>query len=196
MKREFICKIFENIPTLETNRLILRKMSLDDTDEMYEYAKSPQVTKYLTWSPHVNKAYTFEYLSYLQTRYKSGDFFDWSIILKDSEKMIGTCGFTRFDYHNNSAEIGYVINPEYSGQGIATEATSRVIRFGFEALSLRRIECKFIIENQASRRVMEKNNMTFEGIRRDGMLIKGEYRNIGICSILREEFFKNNTNIT
>jgi len=191
MRKESIYKIFSNIPTLYTDRLVLRKISMDDTDDMYEYSKDPEVTKYLLWSPHPDKAYTFEYISYLQNRYKTGDFFDWAIICPESEKMIGTCGFTRFDFQHNSAEIGYVINPEYRGKGIATEASARIIRYGFEELALNRIECKYMIENAASRRVMEKNGMIFEGIRRQGMLIKGNYKDIGICSVLREDFFKN-----
>ena len=192
MKREAIHSIFANMPILETERFTLRKMSLDDTDDMFEYSSNAEVTKYLSWSPHKEKQYTFEYLTYLQDRYKTGDFYDWAIICKDTGKMIGTCGFTCFDFPNDSAEIGYVINPDYQGKGIATEVSGRVIRFGFENLSLERIECKFMTENQASLRVMEKNGMIFEGIRRNGMLVKGEYRNIGVCSILKKEFFKKN----
>ena len=104
--------------------------------------------------------------------------------------MIGTCGFTRFFFQHNGAEIGYVVNPEYHGQGIATEVVGRVIRYGFENLALERIEGKFMIENEASRRVMEKNQMMFEGIRRKGMLIKGIYRDVGTCAIIREDFFQ------
>ena len=190
MKREHIHKIFSNIPTIRTERLVLRKMSLDDTDDMYEYAKRSDVTLYLTWSPHAEKAYTFQYLKYLQTRYRAGDFYDWAICDKESGKMIGTCGFTRFDFPNDAAEIGYVINPDYAGRGLATEAVEAIIAYGFKMLSLNRIECRFIPENVASRRVMEKNGMIFEGIRRKGMLIKGRYCDIGICSILKEEYEK------
>lgn len=191
MKKESIYKIFARLPRIETERLALRKISLDDIDDMYEYAKDATVTKYLTWSPHIDKAYTFEYVSYLQSRYKIGEFFDWAVTLRDGGKMIGTCGFTRFDFQNDSGEIGYVINPDYHGRGIATEAVAAVIRFGFEMLALNRIECKFMIENGASRRVMEKNGMTFEGIHRQGMLVKGVYRDIGVCSILKDEYEKN-----
>lgn len=190
MKKELIYKIFSDIPSLETNRLLLRKLSVYDADDMYEYSKDHELTKYLTWSPHPDKAYTFDYLTYLQSRYNTGDFFDWAIVLKENMKMIGTCGFTRFDFRHDCGEIGYVINSDHKGQGIATESVARVISFGFENLMLNRIECKFIVDNQASLRVMEKNRMTFEGVRRQGMLIKGIYRDIGICSILREEFLK------
>ena len=196
MKKEITCRIFSNTPNLTTERFILRPMSLDDTDDMYEYAKNADVTKYLTWSPHPDKTYTFEYLTYIQTRYKAGEFYDWSIVCKDSGKMIGTCGFTRFDYKNDLAEIGYVINPRYQGQGVATEVVSRIITFGFENLMLNRIEARFIEGNNASRRVMEKSNMNFEGILRGSALIKGDYKNIGVCSILRKDFFEKETNLS
>ena len=189
MKREHVYKIFSKMPRLETERCILRKISIDDTNDMFEYSQRTDVTEFLTWSPHRNKAYTLEYLTYIQSRYKTGDFFDWAVIYKETGKMIGTCGFTRFDFLHDGGEIGYVINPDYAGQGIATEVVGRVIRFGFENLSLNRIECKYIIGNEASRRVMDKNGMIFEGVRRKGMCIKGIYRDIGICSILSEEFF-------
>ena len=188
MKREAVYSIFSKIPTLETERFTLRKLSMDDTDDMYDYAGRADVTEYLTWSPHAEKSYTFEYLSYLQKRYKTGDFFDWAVVCRDTGKMIGTCGFTRFDFQNDGAEVGYVINPEFQGQGIATEVVGRVIRFGFENLALNRIECRFIPQNLASHRVMEKNGMTFEGIKREGVLLKGKHCDVGICSILRSDF--------
>ena len=87
--------------------------------------------------------------------------------------MIGTCGFTRFDYSNNSAEIGYVINPEFRGRGIAGEAARRVIRFGFDELGLNRIEAKYMDGNVASRKVMEKIGMKYEGTMRGSLKIGG-----------------------
>ncbi len=191
MKKEVICRIFSNIPTLYTDRLILRRIRVYDADDMFEYSSDTSVTKYLTWSPHEDRAYTMDYLNYVQTRYNTGDFYDWGVIDRESGRMIGTCGFTRFDYVNNSAELGYVLNSAFWGKGIAAEACASVMKFGFEKLALNRIECKYIVENEASRRVMEKNRMTFEGIRREGMLIKGIYRDIGICSILRSEYIRN-----
>ena len=104
--------------------------------------------------------------------------------------MIGTCGFTRFDYDNNAAEVGYVINPEYRGRGIAPEALSRVLEFGFTELKLNRIEARYIVGNEVSRRVMEKVGMKFEGVRRQSLLNKGDYVDVGYCSILASEYFK------
>lgn len=189
MKREEIYRIFSNIPTLQTERLTLRRLMVSDALDMFEYSKDPEVTRYLTWDAHPDVMYTREYLQYLGTHYNVGDFFDWGVILTSEDKMIGTCGFTRFDYNNNSGEIGYVINPAYRGQEIADEAVRAVMQFGFETLKLNRIEAKFIEGNSASLRVMKKTGMQLEGYHRSAMLIKGEYRTIGVCSILRDEYF-------
>lgn len=190
IKRALIYKIFTKMPEIETERLILRRMRADDATDMFEYARRKDVTEFLTWFPHPDKQYTKDYLEYLGTRYRVGDFFDWAITLKENGKMIGTCGFTSFDYANDCAEMGYVLNPDYRGHGIAPEALRAVLQFGFDNLGLHRAEAKFIEGNDASRRVMEKVGMKFEGIRRGGMLIKGEYKSIGICAILRDEFYR------
>ena len=188
MKKESIRTIFMNMPILKTERLTLRKMSPSDADDMYEYAKRADVTRFLLWSEHPSRSYTAEYLRYIKRRYSMGEFYDWAIVENESGKMIGTCGFTRFDPPHNSAEIGYVLNPEYHRRGYATEAAERVMRYGFEELSLHRIEAKFMEGNDASLRVMEKLGMSFEGYKRDGMYVKNRYRNIGACSILEEEW--------
>ena len=73
--------------------------------------------------------------------------------------MIGTCGFTKFDYSNNAAEIGYVLNSDYWGKGYCSEAVSKIIEFGFESLKLHRIEARYMKENIRSRNVMEKCGM-------------------------------------
>lgn len=188
MKREYICEVFAKIPTLETERLIIRPMRIFDAFDMYEYARMPATSTYLTWCPHTDIEYTKNYLAFVISKYKSGEFYDWAVTLKDEEnKMIGTCGFSRIDFSNDIGEIGYVINPDFHNRGYATEAVNAILRFGFEKLNFHRIEAKFIIGNDASLAVMRKCGMQYEGTTRDGMLIKGFYRDIGTCSILKRE---------
>ncbi len=190
MQKDSVRRLFSKIPTLTTARLTLRKMSPRDHRDMYDYARRPEVTRYLLWEPHRNSDVTLDYLMYLQDEYRKGEFYDWAIVFNETKKMIGTCGFTSLDYQNNSAEIGYVLNPDFWGMGIAPEAVMRVIDFGFRELNVHRIEAKYIIGNQKSRRVMEKCGMSFEGTRRSSMFIKGEYRDIGYCSILADEYIQ------
>ena len=191
MEKDEILKIFKNPPILECDRVILRKMDRSFADDMFEYASNPAVTKYLTWDVHPNRRFSYNYLGYVNSRYRTGEFFDWAITMRDSGKMIGTCGFTRFNFSSYSAEIGFVLNPKYWGYSIAPEASRRVIRFGFDTLELHRIEARYMENNIQSRRVMEKSGMTVEGIYRDMMLVRGQFVSVGVCSILRSEFNRN-----
>lgn len=195
LKREKIAGVFVKMPTLETERLILRPMLVSDADDMYDYAHREEVTRYLLWSPHETRKNTVDFLRYIRTRYGLGDFYDWAVVEKESGRMIGTCGFTRFDFPHNTCEIGYVLNPDFHGKGYATEAASRVLEFGFSTLGVHRAEAKFMKGNDASLRVMEKLGMTFEGYRRDAMLVKGKYRTIGVCAVLYDEWQGSKNNI-
>ena len=187
MKKEDL-KIFTKIPPIKTERLLLRKILPTDIEDVYEYGSDPKVSKFLLWSPHPDRNYTRFYLNFLTVRYRKGEFFDWGVEIDG--KMIGTCGFTSFDIDNNSAEIGYVLNSNYWGRGIGYEAASAVLKFGFETLKLNRIEVHYLVGNTSSEALSKKLGMTFEGIHRNAIKCKGEYRDVCIAAILKSEFNK------
>ena len=154
----------------------------DDAEDMFEYSQDSEVTKYLLWREHECVEYTREYLRYVESRYAVGDFYDLAVVERESGRMIGTCGFTRIDMANNVGEIGYVINPRFSGKGYATEAARAMIELG-RKLGMHRIEARYMQGNEASVKVMTHLGMTFEGYARDAMLVKGEYKTIGTCAL-------------
>ena len=77
-----IAETFANPPILETSRLILCKISPEHAYDMYEYSSDPEVTKYLTWSPHSSLKETERYVKILQKKYADGSFNDWGVMLK------------------------------------------------------------------------------------------------------------------
>lgn len=178
----------KNLRYIESERLYLRRLDRRDSEDMYEYAKLPEVTKYLLWSPHPSLNYTRDYINSVQRFYRNGEYFDYAVILQSERKMIGTCGFTKIDKNNNSAEAGYVINPAYHGKGYATEALLALMRFGINDMGINRIEARYMVGNDASRRVMERCGMKFEGIHRQQMLVKGIYVDIGVCALTHSDF--------
>lgn len=190
MNHEEITRIFRDPPELGTPRLTLRKLLRQDSGDMYDYASRPEVSEYLLWQPHESEAFTRRYLNYLQSRYRAGDFHDWAVVLRESGRMVGTCGFTRFQYEANAAEIGYVLHPDVWGRGIAPEAARAVMRFGFGELRLHRIEARYILGNDRSRRVMDKLGMQFEGVARESIYVKGKYVSVATCAILEKEFYR------
>ena len=78
MNQKDALRIFSHIPQLATRRLVLRGLRVSDSYDMYEYARRPDVTRYLTWQPHPSREYTREYLEYILTRYRAGEFYDWA----------------------------------------------------------------------------------------------------------------------
>lgn len=182
-------RAFINIPRLETPRLILRQLTVDDAADMFDYASREEVTRYLLWDPHPSLAYTRRYLRDLQEKYRSGEYYDWGLELQETGKLIGTCGFARLDVDNRRGEIGYVIHPDYWFLGLAPEAASCVMAFGFLKLRLHRIEARYMVGNEASRRVMEKCGMSFEGIQRGALYVKNAFCDVGICATVREDYF-------
>lgn len=107
---------------------------------------------------------------------------------KDTGKLIGTIDYISWNTQHKSAEIGYVLSQDYWGKGVMTEAAKEVIAFGFEQMDLTRIQAKCFAENIGSERVMQKSGMTFEGILRKSMFIKGAHRDLKMYSILKEEY--------
>lgn len=190
MSKGRLTRIFSKIPTLETQRLTLRKLLPEDYRDMFEYASLERVTEYLLWSPHQSPDQTYRYLESLQNSYRRGEFFDWAVVLRTTGKMIGTCGFTSFELSHARAEVGYVLNPAFWGQGIAKEAVMAVTSFAFSELGMNRIEAHYIEGNERSLHVMQACGMEFEGMFRQYMLIKGRFRNIGICAVTADRFPK------
>lgn len=183
-----IADVYGNLPQLETERLILRKIRMDDAEDMYSYGSDPEVSKYVTWNQHQNISDSKAFIEFILNQYNNGNIAPWGIEYKDSGKLIGTIDFVAWNTTHKFAEIGYVIAREYWGKGITTEAATELIRFGFKKMDLVRIQAKCFVENIGSERVMEKAGMSFEGILRKGMLIKGTHWDLKMYSVLKEEY--------
>ncbi len=180
--------IFKNFPQLETDRLLLRKLTEADVEDLYDYASQDKVTKYVPWHTHRSREDTQKFIAYALQQYKNHALAPWGIEYKKNGKLIGTIDFVSWQPFHHRAEIGYVLSPDYWGQGIMTEAGKRILAFGFEKMDLVRIYARCTVENTASARVMEKLGMSFEGILRKEAFIKGKHYDMKIYSILREEW--------
>lgn len=180
--------ILAHLPTIETERLLLRKITLNDASDMFEYACNPEVSEYTMWSAHTSIEDTKYFLKSITKMYKRRELVDWGIVHKVEKKFIGTCGFVEWSMTHSRAEIGYALSRSYWGEGYMSEAVNAVIEFGFREMLLNRIEAKCKVSNIGSARVMEKVGMQLEGILRQHIFVKGEYWDLKIYSILRDDF--------
>lgn len=180
--------IFSNLPTLETERLLLRKLTVEDAQDMFQYGSDAEVSRYVTWEAHRTLEDTKEFIQFVLTKYEKGEIAPWGIVLKETSELIGTIDFVSWQINHKIAEIGYVIAQKYWGQGIATEAGKEILEFGFQNMHLVRIQARCFVENGGSERVMKKLGMSYEGTLRKAMFSKGEHRDLYVYSILKEEF--------
>lgn len=180
--------MIKDLPEIQTNRLILRKMRPTDAEAIFSYASDSEVSRYVIWEAHRSIQDSRAFLDLVLAGYESGGEPNWGIVYKGDNKFIGTCGFVNHSPEHARAELGYALSTEYRGRGLMPEAVQAMIRFGFQRMGLNRIEARCIAENTASARVMEKAGMTYEGTLREHELIKGSYRDMRRYSILRREF--------
>lgn len=175
------------LPTLESERLILRPFSLDDVDRVAELAGASVVADATLHVPH--PYHPDNARSWISTHAENADRgtnFELAITLRDGT-LIGAMSI-RPNKRDSRGEIGYWIGVAYWGQGYATEAGRAVLRFGFETLKLNRIYAMHFARNPASGRVMQKLGMTHEGCQRQHVRKGDRYEDAVLYGILREEW--------
>ena len=160
---------------IETERLILRDASVDDAEDMFEYAKLEEVTKYLSWKPHLSVKDSEKILEMLSKEAKEKDpYVLKAIVLKENDKMIGTIDARIFGDGLKDAEFGYCLNPKYWNKGYMSEALKAFIQALHKEHGVENVFGSFERENIASKRVMQKNEMYYYETVRRNFKNKGE----------------------
>ncbi len=173
------------LPTLETPRLTLRKMTMADAQDVYAYSRDPEVSRHVLWEAHRSIHESRAYLRYVLRQYRAGEPSSWGIEHTEDGRMIGTIGFMWWNREYRSAEVGYSLSRAYWNHGLMSEALREIVRFGFDEMHLNRIEAQHEVDNPASGRVMEKVGMRKEGVLRSRLYNKGKYVDVALYAILR-----------
>jgi ribosomal-protein-alanine N-acetyltransferase len=175
-------------PNLETARLMLRAMRMEDADFLLNEWSDPLVTQLMCdEEPLQTREQAEEFLRPFQTPEKIPNSKWWGIELKPDGHLIGTCGYFRWNLQHHRAEIGYDLCPHFWGKGLMTEALQALIRYGFVEMNLNRIEAMTHIENLRSQRVLTKLGFQREGLLREYYCRDGVYNDQVQYSLLKRE---------
>lgn len=155
--------------TLQTERLILRPVQPDDAEAMFDYLRDEETVRFITVPPVKTATEVIE--NSIQSYFMLDPIGKWAIVY--DQKMIGTIDL-RLNEAHRQAEIGYVLNKRYWGQGIMPEAAQAILAVGFDQLQLVRIFSEHDTRNPKSGRVMTKIGMQQEGVALKSQIIKGE----------------------
>ena len=181
--------IYSELPALESDRLILRKLEMADTKDIFEYAAEPAVSRFMPWQAHKTTDDTAEFVDFVLDGYANHSQLTWAIELRSENKMIGTIDFVSWLEKRQRAEIGYTLSHHYWGQGLMLEAAEALVNFGFKEMDLIKVEAPIMLDNKQSQRVAEKLGMIREGVLRKHMIIKGEFVDLAMYGVLKEEFY-------
>ncbi|PTT08192.1 N-acetyltransferase [Flavobacterium sp. HMWF030] len=175
---------FTPFPTIETDRLVLRRITNDDVNEVFELRSNPETMKYIPRPLVKNSEDALEHIAMIEDKIVTNIGINWGISLKDNPKLHGIIGFYRMKPENYRAEIGYMLLPEFHGKGIVPEAVNRLITYGFNDLKLHSIEAVIDPENFASEKVLQKCGFVKEAHFKESEFYEGRFLDNVVYSLL------------
>ena len=174
---------------LESRRIILRQFLPSDIKPSFQnWTNDEKVTPFLRWKPHGTITVTEAVIKGWIQQYQDPSFYQWAIVLKDSDEVIGTISVVSQDEKTGKIHIGYCIGSKWWHQGYTSESLERLVSFFFEEVKADRIESQHDPNNINSGLVMKKCGFSYEGTLR-----KADWNNQGIVdacmySILAEDY--------
>ncbi len=173
---------------LETPRLLLRNLTVEDTDFIFRHFSDPAVTKYLMDQPPLTELEGAQEIIQFYQQPEAKKRNRWGIVRKADNGLIGTCGYHNWRQRDCHAEIGYDLSPTCWGQGYMTEALQVVIPSGFNCMGLNRIEALVYTGNTRSVRLLKKLGFQVEGTLRDYYYLNDMFHDHYLLALLRRDW--------
>jgi [ribosomal protein S5]-alanine N-acetyltransferase len=140
---------------MQTTRLTIRRFTLNDQQDVFAYAKDPDVGPLAGWRPHRSEKESLHIIKHLFLRNP----YSYAIVNNANQTVIGSIGFTKKVFRP-TYELGYSLHKDYWGQGLMSEAVQAMVQFGFEQLQATRLIAKTMTHNIASQKVLLKAGFT------------------------------------
>jgi RimJ/RimL family protein N-acetyltransferase len=157
-------------------RLRLREFTVADAEAFHALVTHPRIVQDILDEERPTMDIVVMVLAERHRAAQASDRKAYELAVTLAGKLIGSCSLSNLSVTHRRAELGYIIDPERQGNGYASEAARTIIQFGFQELGLHRIEATTAPNNVGSSRVLEKVGMTYEGLARDHLLVRGEWR--------------------
>lgn len=172
---------------LNTERLLIKEVSLNDADSLFKVWSNDAVTQYMNIESMTDVSHAENMINFFIAADQNNEASRMGIFLKGDEKAaIGSCGFNYIDFENDRVEIGYELHSDYWRKGYMKEALTALIDYAFETFKINRIEAKVDVKNIPSQKLLEKIGFEFEGILRGYEKQRGQYIDIMMYSILNK----------
>jgi ribosomal-protein-alanine N-acetyltransferase len=176
------------LPELQTERLMLREVRLEDGPALQAFQNRPEQWQRMAMEPEEFADGTLRVQRYFEHRGPDSGrrLFVYVAHERSFGVLVGQVGFSRS--HPALASLGFSVATEYWNQGYAAEMAARLIEFGFDEIGLHRVSADVAIENEASKRVLDKIGMTYEGTARDCIWAQGRWWTESQYAILVDDY--------
>ncbi len=180
--------VMDTFPTLETDRICLRKPVAADLPRLLDLADNPKIEEMTLSFPYPYKEKdAIWWLNRANEGFEQQNHFVFAIALLPKDEFIGGIGL-EINTDFNRAEVGFWLGEPFWNQGFITEALEKVLQFGFETLELQKIYAIHLTKNPASGKVLQKNGMVREGKLADHIRKGGKYFDVIQYRLTKEEF--------
>ncbi|MDM5332142.1 GNAT family protein [Ureibacillus composti] len=180
--------ITREFPVLETERLVLRRITEADAGSVLSYLSDEDVMKYYGLTPFQTIDDALAEVDWYDKIFSEETGIRWGITIKGQDEVIGSCGFHRMVSQHHRSEIGFELSKTYWGQGFASEAVSTILSYGFEHLHLNRIEALIEPANLSSQKLVIKHGFLKEGLLRSYEYTRGKFDDLFMYSLLKRDF--------
>jgi len=182
--------LFGEVPTLESNNVVLKKIEDGHLNELFAIYDNEKVFEFCGIIPKHNIKTVANMIGHFQRDFNKRSRMKLGIFMKhDTDKMVGIIEGMEFKQKTNSAIIGYYLAEEYWGKGIASEALSEFVKFLFEVGNINRLHAEVMLGNGASKRVLLKNGFIKEGMLRQASFWPGKgIVDLEVYGILRGDY--------
>ena len=178
----------QTLPTITTPRIVLRWISEEDVDGLFEVFSDPKVMRYWSSGPLADREAAAALQREIADSNEKETLIKWGLALRDSNLVIGTTTLFNLNLDNGRAEIGYAMASSYWGKGYMNEALSALVSHAFEVMNLRRLEADVDPRNDASIRTLERLGFQREGFLRERWHVCGEIQDALFYGLLRREW--------
>ncbi|MHC1784122.1 MAG: GNAT family N-acetyltransferase [Anaerolineaceae bacterium] len=179
----------KKFPIIFTPRFLLRELLFDDFENIYNILSDRETIQFYDIEIPKKKTQVTRLVGRWMKLFYLRKGIRWGIEKKDGrDGLIGTCGFTRFNLHNKTGEIGYELNKDYWNQGIMSEIIPMILEYGFFIVGLNRIEAIVFKGNFFSAKLLLINGFKFEGLLRQRERWNGIWHDIEIYGLLKDDF--------
>jgi ribosomal-protein-alanine N-acetyltransferase len=147
---------FNQFPIIETKNLLLRRITGDDTYDIFELRKDPRMNEYTDTRLDESQEETKSYIDKINKGIDEGKWIVWAIEHRQSKKVIGSISIWNINLEQKSAELGYGIAPGYQNKGLMKEALLSVVDYGFNVMNLSALEAYTEEKNIKSIKLLER----------------------------------------